>query len=95
MTRKPRKKDKSKSAKRPVSAKKSAARRSVKSAKRTAKPDTLDDFIVTAAKALNLPAKKAWLPAIKANLRVTLQHATTVAAFELPDDAEPAPVFRA
>ena len=36
-----------------------------------------------------------WLPAVKANLEVTLKHAATVAEFDLPDDAEPAPVFRA
>jgi hypothetical protein len=59
------------------------------------KPDALDAFIVAAAKALDLPAQKTWLPAIKANLRVTLQHATTVGEFKLPDTAEPAPVFKA
>ncbi|HWM49707.1 MAG TPA: DUF4089 domain-containing protein [Xanthobacteraceae bacterium] len=51
--------------------------------------------MVAAARALDLPAKRPWLPAIKANLRVTLQHASLVAEFRLPDDAEPAPVFRA
>jgi hypothetical protein len=57
--------------------------------------DPLDDFIVAAARALDLPAEPKWLPAIRANLRVTLQHAALVAEFTLPDDAEPAPVFRA
>ena len=59
------------------------------------KPDALDAFIAAAAKALDLPTQKAWLPAITANLRVTLQHATTVGEFKLPDSAEPAPVFKA
>jgi hypothetical protein len=59
------------------------------------KSDALDAFIVAAAQALDLPAQKAWLPAIKANLRVTLQHARTVGEFKLPDTAEPAPVFKA
>ena len=72
---------------------------SPKSRKRTApkiaRPDPLDAFITAAAKTLELPAKKAWLAAIKINLRVTLAHAAAVAEFELPDDAEPAPVFRA
>ena len=36
-----------------------------------------------------------WLPAIRTNLRVTFQHAATVSEFKLPDDAEPAPVFKA
>jgi hypothetical protein len=59
------------------------------------KPDALDAFIAAAAKALDLPTQKMWLPAIKANLRVTLQHANTVGEFKLPDGAEPAPVFKA
>jgi hypothetical protein len=33
--------------------------------------------------------------AVSANLRVTLDQAAMVAEFPLPDDAEPAPVFRA
>jgi hypothetical protein len=57
--------------------------------------DPLDAFITAAARALDLPAERAWLPAIRANLRVTLQHAASVAEFALPDDAEPAPVFKA
>jgi hypothetical protein len=32
---------------------------------------------------------------VKANLEVTLRHADMVAEFGLPDDAEPAPVFKA
>ena len=62
---------------------------------KVSKPDALDVFISAAARALNLPTQKAWLPAIKANLQVTLQHATTVGEFKLPDTAEPAPVFKA
>jgi hypothetical protein len=57
--------------------------------------DPLDEFIETAARALGLPAEDDWKPAIKANLRVTLQLAATVTDFKLGDDAEPAPVFRA
>jgi len=57
--------------------------------------DTLDDFITTAAAALNLPLDPAWRAAVKANLVVTLQHAATVAEFPVPDEAEPAPVFKA
>jgi hypothetical protein len=36
-----------------------------------------------------------WKPAIAANLRVTLAFAEAVEAFPLPDDTEPAPVFKA
>jgi hypothetical protein len=74
-------------------------KRAAKSVKRKSaskpRPDALDAFIIAAAEALDLPAQKAWLPSIKANLRVTLQHAATVDEFKLPDTAEPAPVFKA
>ncbi len=58
-------------------------------------PDPVDDFITAAAAALNLPLKPEWQGAIKANLAVTLKHANLVADFALPDEAEPAPVFKA
>ena len=57
--------------------------------------DALDDFIAAAARALDIPIEPEWMPAVKANLDVTLKHAAAVAEFELPDDAEPAPVFKA
>ena len=55
--------------------------------------DPLDQFIDAAAAALDLPVEPAWKPAVKANLAVTLRFAALYAAFALPDDAEPAPVF--
>lgn len=55
----------------------------------------LDDFIAAASAALDLPLDPAWQPSIKANLEVTLRLANLVAEFPLPDEAEPAPVFRA
>jgi len=55
----------------------------------------LDDFITASARALALPVDPAWYPAIRANLETTLRLAAVVAEFALPDDAEPAPVFRA
>jgi hypothetical protein len=57
--------------------------------------DPLDDFIEAAARALDLPVDPAWKPSIKANLDVTLKHAALVAEFKLPDDAEPAPIYKA
>lgn len=61
-----------------------------------AKPDeTLDAFIEAAARALSLPVEPEWKPAIRANLEMTLKHAALVEAFPLPDEAEPAPIFRA
>lgn len=60
-----------------------------------ASSDPFDAFIVAAAEALGLPLEESWKPAVKGNLQVTLAHAAAVAEFALPDDAEPAPVFRA
>jgi hypothetical protein len=95
------KKTKATSAKR--AAAKLAKRTAAKSITRTtrAKPapasrrDPLDRFIDAAAQALGLPVEEAWRPAIAANLRVTLEHAASVEAFALPDDAEPGPIFKA
>jgi hypothetical protein len=55
----------------------------------------LEQFIEAAAKALELPLEPDWLPAIKANLEVTLRLGKEVASFPLPDEAEPAFVFEA
>jgi hypothetical protein len=66
-------------------------------AAKPAKPqyDPLDDFIAAGARALDLKIDKAWMPAVRRHLQVTLRHGALVAAFALPDDAEPAPVFKA
>ena len=41
-------------------------------------------------------SSRAWKPAIKANLQVTpAPRRSVVDEFELPDEAEPAPVFEA
>jgi hypothetical protein len=57
--------------------------------------DPLDDFITATAALLDLPLDPAWRPAVRANLEVTLRLGRLVEQFELPDDAEPAPIFRA
>lgn len=57
--------------------------------------DPLEDFIAAAARALDLPLQADWQVSIKANLAVTLKHAALVADFPLPDEAEPAPIFKA
>ena len=57
--------------------------------------DPLDDFITAAAAILELPLDPAWQPAVRANLEVTLRLGRQVEQFGLPDDAEPAPIFRA
>jgi Protein of unknown function (DUF4089) len=58
-------------------------------------PDPLDVFIEAAARVLEIPLDPGWKPAVKSNLEVTLKHAAAVAEFDLPDDAEPAPIFKA
>jgi hypothetical protein len=55
----------------------------------------LDAFMEASAQALDLPLEPAWKAGVRANLEVTFRLAGTVAAFELPDEAEPAPVFEA
>lgn len=55
----------------------------------------LMSVIAASAKVLRLNIKKGWQPQVLANLKVTLQHAARVAEFRLPEDIEPAPVFKA
>jgi hypothetical protein len=54
-----------------------------------------NEFIAASARALALPIDPAWYPAVRANLTATWRLAALVTEFELPDDAEPAPVFQA
>jgi Protein of unknown function (DUF4089) len=58
-------------------------------------PDPLDAFIVGAAHALDLKIEPACMPAVRANLHVILTQAALVDEFALPDEAEPAPAFKA
>jgi hypothetical protein len=58
------------------------------------KPDHIDAYIDAAAQALTLPVASEWKPAVRANLEVTFRLAALVAEKALPDDAEPAPVYR-
>ena len=57
-------------------------------------PDPLDPYIDAAAQALGIPVQPEWKDEIRANLDVTFKLAALVAEKELPDDAEPAPVFK-
>jgi hypothetical protein len=59
------------------------------------KRDPLDDLVAAGARALDLRIDKAWMPVVRGHLQVTLRLGALVAAFALPDDAEPAPVFKA
>ena len=55
----------------------------------------LDAYIDAAAHALGIPVRPEWVPEIRANLEVTFRLAALVGEKELPDDSEPAPVFKA
>ena len=55
----------------------------------------LDAYIDAAAQALGIPIQPEWKGEIRANLDVTFKLAALVAEKELPDDAEPAPIFKA
>ena len=59
------------------------------------KADQLDDLIEAAGPAFGLSIKPEWRSAVRANLHVIFGQAALFAEFELPDDAEPAPVFKA
>jgi Protein of unknown function (DUF4089) len=56
---------------------------------------TIDTLVDAAARVLALPIEPEWKPAVRANLQITLRLAAVVAEFELPDEAEPAPIFEA
>jgi hypothetical protein len=95
---------KSRKSKRVVRSRSKAAprRKTVKAAKPakragagTGAGDPLDEFIASGARSLGLTIEPAWMPAVRANLQATLTLGGIVGEFPLPDDAEPAPVFRA
>jgi Protein of unknown function (DUF4089) len=52
-------------------------------------------MVAATAQALALPIDKAWRAGVERNLHLILTHAAFVDRFALPDDVEPAPVFRA
>jgi len=54
----------------------------------------LETLIDVGSRLLSIPIDPAWKPAIEANLAVTLRLAASVDAFPLPDEADPAPVYR-
>ena len=55
----------------------------------------LDAYIAAAARLLAIPLDPAWIGAIGSNLTVLHAAATRVGAFDLPDEAEAAPVYTA
>jgi hypothetical protein len=61
----------------------------------TDKSVDFDVFIDASTQALGLPLDPAWKDAVRGNLQVIFAHAAKVNDFSLPDEAEPAPVFKA
>jgi hypothetical protein len=59
------------------------------------KPDTIAALVAASAQILALSIDPAWDAGVKLNLQVLFRHAALVDAFLLPDEVEPAPVFRA
>jgi hypothetical protein len=57
--------------------------------------DELDHMIDSAAALLALPLDPDWKGAVRANLETNLKLAKLVDEFPLPDEAEPAGIFRA
>ena len=47
-------------------------------AAQSARRDPLDEFISTGARALDLKIQRAWLPAVRTHLRVTLKHLSLI-----------------
>ena len=73
------------------------ARRAKKTSRapRAGKSDALEELAAASAKALALRIDPAWRAAVRLNLQLILIHAALVDEFSLPDQTEPAPVFRA
>lgn len=64
----------------------------------TSSPPTADEraaYIAAASILIGLPVDPAWMENVSDNLAVLSAAAARVAAFPLPDEAEPAPVFGA
>jgi 1-carboxybiuret hydrolase subunit AtzG-like len=57
--------------------------------------DPTDEFIEAAAKSLGITVDPGWMPSVRMNVEVMLMLARQLEEFPLPDDSEPAPVYKA
>ena len=57
--------------------------------------DPFDEMVEAGAGALRIPLEPQWKAEVKTQLQTILSHGATVAEFSMPDDIEPAPVFKA
>jgi hypothetical protein len=58
-------------------------------------PDAFDTLVAAGSHALGITIDPVWHANVKFNLQLIFRHAALVDEFPLPDDAEPAPVYRA
>jgi hypothetical protein len=59
------------------------------------KPDTIGSLVAAASQTLAVPIEASWHSGVTFNLQLLFRHAALIDEFSLPDDTEPAPVFRA
>jgi hypothetical protein len=57
--------------------------------------DPLNAAIAAGANMLGLTIEPSWLPSVRANLEVSLRLGKLVDEFPLPDEHEPASIFKA
>ena len=62
---------------------------------RSKQPEPIDTMVTASAEALGLAIDPAWQKDVVFNLQLIMQHGARVDEFALPDEAEPAPVYRA
>ncbi len=90
------KRRKSRPRQKPAPAKrKVTARRRKSPAPRPPQPDPLGAMAAASAKTLGISVDPAWQKDVVFNMRLIMRHAARIDEFSLPDEAEPAPVFRA
>jgi hypothetical protein len=58
-------------------------------------PDLISNLVDVSGQASALTVEPAWKPAVGVNLQIIFRQAALFMAFELPDDTEPAPIFKA
>lgn len=80
---------------RPKRSARPVARRSPGPGTKDRQHDFIEDLMASGAQALGLTIDPTWRSSVRFHLRLVLDHAARVDAFELPDEAEPAPVFHA
>ena len=54
-----------------------------------------EDYVTSSAKALGLSLEPSWKEGASQNIETIFKLAAALEAFELPDDIEPAPIFKA